>query len=656
LTNRFSTSPAIEAAQAARGAIDHAARAIRELPFRLDRAAIAGRLARAAQLLYVVQDSEANAPVHLDALSEATRALEEARERVAAAGDPRRAPALGRALAPLDASIAALTKASEAVGDLQMAARGGLRARAAGASHDGEPTVVSTGTPRLHSIARAPLVSTIELEPREPIPEARAPRPPPPAKPRSIEELRAQACAARAPGPETPRDRHEDARAEVRALEPTPLEHAVVGHVARDCLEDIASLRVLRKPSESESWVDQAPFEQRLLDNLDAFASLGARALSSVTVYHAEAAAPDPGRAFAVALTLGCIAGRDAVDAAVATLVRSAPEEHWGWVEGLSLASSPDVDTRVTELLDGGDNRLARLALGVLGWRGGVPAHAASVSLARRDAEVDLSLAHALGRALPRDGALNALRVIADRAESDALFDACVESLLRRGDGEIRGTLRSTLRAGPASRRIIAARWLALAGSPEDTASIVEVAAATPSPALLRALGRHGDLRSVDVLIASLSADEPIVEAAAEALDRITGAGLREKAEVAWSTGAEPGSAKRIVERPSRDPVLWSQWFGRSLRRLDPGAKLRQGKPFIATTLVDELASPATPAQRRDDAEAEISIVAGVTSRFRTDDWVARQQERLVDLRARVTSRSIPSGTWCYAGAPWSRR
>jgi hypothetical protein len=92
------------------------------------------------------------------------------------------------------------------------------------------------------------------------------------------------------------------------------------------------------------------------------------------------------------------------------------------------------------------------------------------------------------------------------------------------------------------------------------------------------------------------------------------------------------------------------------LRRLDPGAKLRQGKPFIATTLVDELASPATPAQRRDDAEAEISIVAGVTSRFRTDDWVARQQERLVDLRARVTSRSIPSGTWCYAGAPWSRR
>jgi hypothetical protein len=246
--------------------------------------------------------------------------------------------------------------------------------------------------------------------------------------------------------------------------------------------------------------------------------------------------------------------------------------------------------------------------------------------------------------------------VIADRAESDALFDACVESLLRRGDGEIRGTLRSTLRAGPASRRIIAARWLALAGSPEDTASIVEVAAATPSPALLRALGRHGDLRSVDVLIASLSADEPIVEAAAEALDRITGAGLREKAEVAWSTGAEPGSAKRIVERPSRDPVLWSQWFGRSLRRLDPGAKLRQGKPFIATTLVDELASPATPAQRRDDAEAEISIVAGVTSRFRTDDWVARQQERLVDLRARVTSRSIPSGTWCYAGAPWSRR
>ena len=652
----FATSPAHGPARAARAAIDASARAIRDVPLRLDRAAIAARLARAAQLLYVVIESDADAPVHLDALVESTRAFDEARALVARGGDPQRSPELARAIAPLEASISALARAAEAVGALHFTARGGGRARTRNAS--GEPIRASFGAPGLHAIARDPIAPALTLAPREPIAEPRAPRPDPPPKPRSIEELRAQAIAAREPGPAAEEDEDPGAlQEEPRAPEMPVEDHAIVRHVARDCLEDIASLRVLRKANESESWTDQAPFEQRLLDNLDAFASLGAAALPSITLYHAEAAAPDAGRGFALAFTLGCLAGRDAVDVAIGTFEGSAPEEEVGWAEGFALASSPEVDVRLGELVETGDERQACFALEVLGWRAAVPAHAPAVSLARRDPGVDRALAWAAGRALPRDAALDTLRAIRERSTtSDELFDACVESLLRRGDGDVRGVLREALRAGTPARGAIAARWLALAGNPDDTAAIAEVARVLPSPALVRAIGRHGDVRSIDALIRWLEADEPIAEAAAEALDRITGAPLVEKAEVAWSAGAEPGAATRVVARPSRDPALWSQWRDRFAARLDPKTKWRHGKPFAVSAIVDELASAATLSARREEAEVEVVIASGVLSPFRTDDWVLRQQERLVALGARVASRAVPAGAWCYAGAAWSPR
>jgi hypothetical protein len=226
-----------------------------------------------------------------------------------------------------------------------------------------------------------------------------------------------------------------------------------------------------------------------------------------------------------------------------------------------------------------------------------------------------------------------------------------VESLLRRGDPEIRSELRRALVDSSAARRSFAARWLALAGDGRDTAALVDAVNAGPEPVLLRALGRHGSPRALDALVECLDAGEENAAAASEALYRITAAPLLETVEVPWAPGAEPGAPLRPVQQPSRDRALWSQWCGRNAARLDARARWRHGRPFELGMIVEELASAATPPAQRDDAATELAIAGGMGLRLRTDDWVARQNEQLADLDERVRSRAITSGAWCYAGA-----
>ena len=59
----------------------------------------------------------------------------------------------------------------------------------------------------------------------------------------------------------------------------------------------------------------------------------------------------DPERAFAAALSLGCVAGADTAAAAIAMLRQSEVETYDGWREGLSLASSDEIDRLLVELV-----------------------------------------------------------------------------------------------------------------------------------------------------------------------------------------------------------------------------------------------------------------------------------------------------------------
>ncbi|WP_437603807.1 hypothetical protein [Sorangium sp. So ce590] len=664
--------PGKNAAVLAQRAVEDVLSAVPEIPFQMDRAGIGDRLRRAVQCGYAVLDSDVLAPVHHDGLAEAAALVREARELLARAGDRREAPALGRALGALDLAASALAMGATAVAQIQLERRSELTG--GGRHHEPpreRPFRASQGTPSLHAFPRRRLVPEPSLDPivplREPQPAPRKLKPP-----ATLDALKAFARAAAAgeieeklgenaaeapaaPAEEPPRFVHEPAVEEAEMLR----------RLGRDCLEDIAIHGDLRKPNAIETWVDQEPFEQRLLDNVDCFASVGAAALPLVSLYFAEARAPDPGRAFAVALTLGAIEGRDTVDAALATLRHSAPETYPGWVEGLWLAPNPEIDAALVELAAGPLAPLAAVALDVLTLRQAVPFDLASRLAGSERPELAERALRALAVAGPRDEALAVIDGVLARTGSDAVFLAGAEAAMRRGHGPTRSLLRVTLagRAGPA--RAAGAAWLlCLGGHGSDLEPLLASVAAAPTAQLVRGLGRFGHVGVLGFLVSLLgSGDEPLVEAAAEALERITGAGLRETVEEPWEVELPPeaeaavlGDALPIpvrkVEKVVTDPARWEAFLRRDARRLDPEVRTRGGRPFTVLSIVDEIEARSTPPPRRHEAARELWIATGLVSAFSPDDWVARQRAHLAELRDRVSDASFPAGRWAFE---WTR-
>jgi hypothetical protein len=492
------------------------------------------------------------------------------------------------------------------------------------------------------------------VDPRKPIPAPPAPRPAI-QKPKTLEEL-ARFTESVAAGVDVPlRDAPLVEAPSVDAPEAAAAsaEAELVRHVARDCLDTIASHRNLRKPNAIETWVDQEPFEQRILENVDAFASLGGAALPLVSLYQAEADAPDPERAFAIALTLGCIDGSDTTGAAVTALKQSAPEDRPGFREGLWLAPSPAIDAAMIDLTTSARPDLVVFALDVLHARGTTPPEILPPLLGRAPAVARPALARALATALSEVEALPWLRS-ATQTSDDELFFAASLALVQRRDPGARALLRDAVDAGGA-RGARAVPLLALVGSSVDLARLVDATKSRPTAASLRALGRFGHVGALPVLSSLLTHDEPeIVAAAAEALERITGAGLREIVEEPWEVALPPEVSLdaaipvplRRVERVVTDPKRWRAWLDANLGRLDPKVKTRAGVAFHALQIVDELGALVTPPEARVTAALELRLVTGIATTFSPDDWVARQRTHLEEIRAAVRALPADAGRW----------
>lgn len=652
--NAFPNSPAHAAAREVRAQIENIATALRQSSSAFDRRSISDRLACAVRALYAVIDTSFDAPAHQDGLVECGRALAEASQLLAGFVPPGGAaadPMLIEARAALDITHARIRRVTDEAVDLMLTRRESRRTGVL-ESPNARPFLASVAVPRLHAMARARVAPSLSVEPELSV-VVRKQRAKPVPKPTSIEELRA--AAAKQPAPE-----HDPGPEIPIAAPPSNVmasDGGIVRRLARDCLEDVAALRSLRKPISTETWLDQAPFEQRLLDNVDAFVALGEAALPSVTLFHAEAPAPDPSRGFAVALTLGCIEGTDTADVAISTMKHGAPEEIPGFVEGLILAPNLAIDSELVSLLDAPNAAHVAAAIDVLGARGSLPADAPERVLPRRHPQLTAKLAASLGRALPRTRAIAVLSALLDEEPSDELFGIACTSLLRRGEGAVRQRLRDAIHAR-GSRVAIATRLLALCGRRDDLNLLLDGLGLAPEVAVISALGRHGHPRSLGALVALLdSTDEEVGSAAAAALDFITNANLRETVLEPWSRGVVPpdGSAPptRAVSRPVTDRLAWEKWCG-AARRLDGSVKIRGGLPFTPAMIVDELAS--APPARRKEAALELVIATGVGTRLMTTDWVARQQEQLSDLGAHVRSLGSTPGAWWFGGAVLTSR
>ncbi|MBK6517143.1 MAG: hypothetical protein IPG04_24240 [Polyangiaceae bacterium] len=402
------------------------------------------------------------------------------------------------------------------------------------------------------------------------------------------------------------------------------LEAAHLHELARDLMEDIASLGSLRRMRGLDPWGESAVFEDRLLAQLDALVSLarparrGAGRLDLARELHRYAIewfVPDGGRSFALAFVLSCLRA-DAAARWVVLAAERAPEETLhAFASGLALGSAPTVRGVVAALLASDRPALARVALEVARRRRQVDASVVAPLVAHPDGDV----AEAALRALAVAGTEQTSRLFEQLArEAHAspraarLGAVAAELSAARGDASGVRAARDILDRALASADLVAAevalRVVAVAGDPRDLERVQRGALAVPGGLAL--LGFYGAPEVALVLAQGIRGAEP--ELPTRALARLTGLHVE-----------PPYDVDAVMEQVA----AWLKTAsGRS----------RFGKPHTLAAVLGELRAPTTGQDDRRHLALEAQLLARRPLDVDLDGWVARQ---LAELEAFAAER-----------------
>jgi hypothetical protein len=421
-------------------------------------------------------------------------------------------------------------------------------------------------------------------------------------------------------GDGAPRGPH-SAPTESAFVEPGALAH--INDLARDAVDEIASLALLRVPDDADAWTIGEDFEKRLLRMLDAAVALGRGEVSIDIVRAARARAEgapvvEPYRFFVPALLLASTEGERAMDALREALLDAPPEAHQGLVDALCLGSNPARVAIAASLLDEDDRPdLLCVALDVA-RRLELPCDSAALSLLDHPDTTNVAA---------RAAAVAPLA--ADRRAARELL----ESLLSREGASIEAASSLTLlgaEIGAAHLREVARRGAALSASEaelEDAARAAEALAAlgqardeeillslaARSHLAISALATLGSHASIDFLRVEITRGAPLLarlDASVRALSRLTG--------ISEVDDPSPGGRER--ER--------ARWIERVLAFEVPrGAlRVRLGVPLDASVLFDELHRPDTRARTRRALARELRLLRGAPFGVDLEGWIAPQR------------------------------
>jgi HEAT repeat protein len=608
-----------------------------------------------------------------DATRDAIGALDEAIEALtpAAAGDAavgfavdylREArPSLARAL---DRVLPLVTRPPQAVPDM----RAGFE----------RPVLHAVERPVLTPRLRVPSPKPVEVEVL----------PPPIERPKTFEDLeritRQLKEAALAPKPPRAKPAKPSAAPEpdpppgfARDIRPALTEEQFVRQRVRECFEEVSMIGVQRAPLLGDPWRASRVLERRMLYCIDAIVAMGPRALSAIESMVLDAPLKDPPRVFAAAMILGCVAGRDAL--AMAERVFAAfevedPEHAIQLGAALKLVPHPLLPVAARTFLADPDPARRALAIDVLAYRGmATPEELARAGLDEPPVAMAALPWLAVSRhAILRQAVDAALQVPAPRLRSAARL-----AMLLGGDMRAVSELRHALDGEPEEAEP-AASLLGIAGGPAEAEILLERARAEPTRASVAAVGWAGSPASIPALIGLLGhADEPVVLAAAYALDRITNAGLHEDAiveaeEIVAPDLPEPDVGEpappplaRVVSdprdlpaepstdtlrRPSTDAQRWRAWWQEKSDGLDAKARYRRGYPYTPLVSWRELDLwPCTPGERRL-LHWELVARTGDHVRFDVHDFVPVQEESVAEWEAVARRASGSPGSWNLPG------
>jgi hypothetical protein len=539
----------------------------------------------------------------------------------------------------------------------------------------------STDVPRLHAIDRPSLLPLIKVPDAPPL-GVEEEGPPTIRKPRTFEELDAaieqlkqraearlaakkeQRASALPPPPEPPPG---FARDYLPALD----ELGFIRARTRECFEEIAMIGMQRAPLLGDPWRSALVLERRMLASLDAIVAMGDRALAYLEPLVMDAPAKDPSRVFGIAMTLGCLSGRDALAAAERTFLAlelGDPECAVQFAGALKLVPHPLLPMVLRTYLADADPQHRAMAIDVLAYRG-MATKAELLNAAKDDPKVAAA-------ALPWLALMDPMiaRDIADDAigrGDPALTEAAWLALAYSGHAHAANVVARELEG---EQRDAAAVMLALTGDGKDAQRILDSAIRAPTPWTVQAVGWAGAAASIPGLMSFLEGDdERIALAAAYALERITGAGLWEDMEIEPEEILAPDVPDPDVGEPKPPPLAkfisdprdlpgapapetvmqptvridrWKMYWQERGSQLDPKGRYRRGQPYTPMMSVQDLdVGYCTPGERVL-LQKELVIRTGSHVRLDPHDFVKVQEEAIEDWRPLAHRASSMPGTW----------
>ncbi len=452
-----------------------------------------------------------------------------------------------------------------------------------------------------------------------------------------------------------------------------PAEAPFVAKWARECFDEVAMLGDQRHPLLGDDWRRTREIEERLLWTLDAFASLGPRALREVETLALDAPAPDPERAFAAGLLLGSFAGRDALGLAerIARALAADPDALVRFGDALVLAPHPAIPTMLRSWLSESDPGYRAVAARVLVARGQLTEAELSACASDRS-----EIAAQVLVPMARDGHPELEPYLAEALQSRRrhLQLAAWQALALTSRRDAVAHLRHQLPGGLGDPVAI---LLAGLGSRDDAAALAQRALHAPTPEALEAVALSGDLGAVDGLIELLpQADEAVALAVARTLERLTGAGLLAEVEIEAdkldppelpepNTGGFEGppaptlsqlvSSPRFlpadgapdrIELPAPDHALWSAWWQEHRERFAADRRHRTGQLFSPRVAHGELAGPLLTVAERRHVGVELRLLSREDHGFDVGAFVVAQESALQRWLPKLEALSSTPGGW----------
>jgi hypothetical protein len=568
-----------------------------------------------------------------------------------------------------DRAFAASTRSvAEALAALQSVRfRAGIEPLTLPRETSGEPVAASVGAPRLLDPPRPILRPTLPLpeadEPDEPLPEMPTELPPASAITlQALDALMAKASAASAAADAEPEP---DASTDEPAPAPAPappelLEALRFGEQAREssvrfarariALEELGMLAAMRRPDDDDAWTSNRQCERRMLCRLDAIVASDLQRLPELIKLLQDRPLPDPELTLALLFVLGSLRGDDTRDqiARLLSVTELADEDMWvAAADALSLAPHPGIVTLASSWLEDAHDGRRALGVEVLGRKRML----ASDALARASSDPALGVVRSAARALGRcEGPVEAAAVYRLMHHEDAVVAKHgLHGAALRGDPRALAHARELTAAGRGEHGQ-AALLCALCGGPRE----LELLAKDKSVVGITARGWYGDADVMTELLDVLqSGEEAHKVAAADALQRLTGAGLTD-AEPAPDLDGGPEATPflpgyREPARPrelSLDAQVWRDYVRRHRARPQPAGRYRHGRPFVAAHDLWELTAPDAVRCDRERAYLELRVRFGVTTPLDTLVFVVLQEQALRAIAAELANVRAPQNPW----------